>query len=385
MTSPNRYLLRMVLFLIGVLGVVATLAPRLIDIFLHNIALNGLIVAVLVFGLVLLFLHVWRLGPAVRWIENFRPGDPGIAVDAAPDILASMAAMLAGRHGRLTLSPTSMRTLLDGIASRIEESRDTARYFIGLLVFLGLLGTFWGLLQTVNAVGGTIQNLQMSSEDTNALFAQLQRGLEAPLGGMGLAFSASLLGLAGSLILGFMELQASQAQGRFYNDLEEWLSGYTKLSTGGGFGAGTEDQSVPAYVQALLEQTAESLDKLQRSISHIESSRTGNDSAMLQLVERLATLNDQMRTEQDLMVHVAKTQSDLKPVLQKLAEAGPTMGGGFSKTAEAHLRNLDVCVTQLLQENARAREDLKESLRSEIKLLARTIAAGMNNNANRQS
>jgi len=169
-----------------------------------------------------------------------------------------MASMLSVRdsngrdgQGRVTLSATTMRSLLDGIASRLDESRELSRYMTGLLVFLGLLGTFWGLLLTVNSVGETIHNLQVTGGDFAVMFDALKAGLEAPLSGMGTAFSTSLFGLSGSLVLGFLELQASQAQGRFHSELEEWLARATSLSSPL---AGVSGGGVPAYVEALLER-----------------------------------------------------------------------------------------------------------------------------------
>ncbi|MEL0144704.1 MAG: flagellar motor protein MotA, partial [Alphaproteobacteria bacterium] len=170
------------------------------------------------------------------------------------------------RKDSLSLSTLSMRSLLDGIASRLDESRDLSRYTIGLLIFLGLLGTFWGLLQTVSSVANVIAGLQVGGGDAVTIFNDLKTGLEAPLSGMGTAFSSSLFGLAGSLLLGFLELQAGAAQNRFYNDLEDWLSTATRVSGGGALSVGEGDQSVPAYIQALLETTADSLDNLQRTV-----------------------------------------------------------------------------------------------------------------------
>src|SRR6185436_15899547 len=179
---------------------------------------------------------------------------PGLSVQRAPRLLAPLSAMLGDRQGgRLTLSAVATRSLLDSIRSRLDEGRDISRYMIGLLVFLGLLGTFWGLLETLSSIAGVIGGLGgVGGGDVNAFFAELKSGLQAPLGGMGTAFSSSMLGLAGSLILGFLDLQASQAQNRFYNELEEWLAGMTKVGAGPSIGDGSEMTSVPAFLQALI-------------------------------------------------------------------------------------------------------------------------------------
>src|SRR5205823_4397996 len=210
---------------------------------------------ILIAGIVYIFRQVLSLDPEIRWIEDFRNHETGggdsAAGAAAPRLLGSMARMLEAQQGRrVSLSATSLQALLDGIASRLNETRETSRYLIGVLIFLGLLGTFYGLLETVRSVGGVLSGLSVGGGDATRALADLKSGLESPLAGMSTAFSSSLFGLAGSLVLGFLDLQAGQAQNRFYNELEESLSGYTRLS-GGQFGDGGEG-SVPAYIQALL-------------------------------------------------------------------------------------------------------------------------------------
>jgi hypothetical protein len=267
-----------------------------------------------------------------------------------------------------------MRSLLDGIASRLDEARELSRYTIGLLIFLGLLGTFWGLLQTIASISDVIGGLSVGSGDVTSVFNSLKSGLVEPLSGMGTAFSSSLFGLAGSLVLGFLDLQAGQASNRFYNDLEEWLSSLTRLSSGGLSAEG--DQSVPAYVQALLEQTAENLDKLQRTLARGEENNSQNNAASLQMVEHLGALSDQMRAQQPIFTGLAENQVQLRATLEKLADPGRTGGAGMDEATQAHIRNLDVYVARLLEEISAGRDDMIGQVRSEIKLLARTIAAG---------
>ncbi len=366
--------MRMSLFVVAVIGAAAFLAEQLERSFMANPGLNGLILGVLLLGIVYVFRQVLVLGPEVEWAERFRHRDSGVTVHRPPTLLAPMATMLGDQPNHRWLSTLSMRSLLDGIASRLDESREMARYLIGLLIFLGLLGTFWGLLQTVTAVGDTIRDLTVEVDDPGALFGSLKAGLEAPLAGMGTAFSSSLFGLAGSLVLGFLELQAGQAQNRFYNELEEWLSSITRLSSGIGVGDG--EQSVPAYVSALLEQTAESLDTLQRTIARSANDSASANSTLLSLSDRLASLTDQMKSEQGLMVRLAQSQMEMQPVLERLTEAasaGTTIS--LDEASRAHLRNLDVYVKRFLEESGPAREHLIQEFRSEIKLLARTIAA----------
>src|SRR5690606_26422689 len=255
--------------------------PRLLEIFSANPFFNGVILTVLAAGILVNLRQVLMLGHETRWIESFRRSNPDRAIEGKPRLLAPMARMLGNRErGRAALSAPSLRTLLDSVQSRLEESRDLSRYLIGLLIFLGLLGTFWGLLVTIRSIGEIIGNMSVGS-DPVAMFEALKTKLDEPLGGMATSFSTSLFGLAGSLIVGFLDLQSGHAQTRFYNELEEWLSHITRLPSG----AGVEGEaSVPAYVQALLEQTAEGLDRMQRSAA--ESERERRTTA-----EHLAELN----------------------------------------------------------------------------------------------
>jgi len=379
MTRPQRYLTRMIVFLVLVTGVCAALVTRLQDAFAANVGLNGLILGVLLLGIVYIFRQVIILRPEIDWLQNLvRESQGGLTFPGAlsekrpPRLLAPMATMLGERRGRISLSTLSMRTLLDGIQSRIEESHEISRYLIGLLIFLGLLGTFWGLLETINAVGATIADLSGSAADPAALFEEMKRGLQRPLSGMGTAFSSSLFGLAGSLVLGFLELQAGQAHNRFLNELEEWLSGVTRLSSAGPVGDG--EQSVPAFIQALLEKTADSLDQLQHVISRSEGERTSVNQNLVALTERLSTLTDQMRAEQGVLMRLAETQSDMKGLLTRLGEWNPA-ASGMDETTRTHIRNLDLRLEHLLNDTATGREYAVQEIRGEIRLLTRTIAA----------
>jgi hypothetical protein len=371
MTNPRRYLVRQVLFVFAVL--IAALAlyatGPLEEAFLANPLLNSFILFVLLLGVFYSLRLVQRLQNEVRWIEAYRRQE--LAPRHAPVLLAPMATLLGDENRRISLSTMSMTSILDSISSRLDESREISRYMTGLMIFLGLLGTFWGLIETISAVGRTIGSLSMTG-DAMTLFGDLIGGLTAPLRGMGTSFSASLFGLSGALVLGFLDLQTGQAQNRFYNDLEEWLSSFTRLSSGG---LGGTDQSVPAYVSALLEQTAESLDTLQRTIARGEDSRASSNTTLLALSDRLATLNDSMRAEQDLMVKLAEAQLEVRPVLRRLADAlEQNRQVSLDESSKAHLRNLDVYVMRMLEESAAGRQQIVDEFRSEIKLLARTLA-----------
>ncbi len=382
MTRPRRFLVRMTVFVAIVAMVGAALYPGLSSAFVANPALNGLIVFVVVFGIALNFRQVLRLGPEVDWVERFRSGEVGLSAEQAPPLVAAMTQMLTEHkekshgRGRFSISVPAMRSLMDGLASRLDEARDLARYFIGLSIFLGLLGTFWGLLETVGSIGDVIRDLTIAGDTAEAIFSDLKSGLEAPLSGMGTAFSSSLLGLTGSLVLGFLDLQSSRAQNTFLNDLEEWLSGLTRLSSGGSLGDGESGGSVPAYIQALLEQTADSLDELQRTIARGEDGRIATQTQMRQLVETLATLAEQMRTEQAVLLKLTESHADLRPLMQQLvATTEQQAGAALDDATRGHIRNADAAVTYIANELASNREQTVKELRAEIKLLARTIAA----------
>ena len=370
MTRPLRFLVRMMVFLAAVAIVVAVLFAGLQKAFSHNVGLNSLICGVLLVGIALNFRRVIVLNREVRWVDDYRRGQPAISA-STPRLLAPLATMLGERRDRFNLTPLTMRSLLDGLGARFDESHEMALYFTGLMIFLGLLGTFWGLSQTVGSIGDVIRNLTVAGDDPQAAFAGLKQGLDAPLAGMGTAFSTSLIGLSGSLVLGFLDLQAVQAQNAFYNDLEDWLSQQTKISAGAGVGS-EGDQSVPAYIQALLEQTADSLDNLQRVIARGEESRIASNNNLRALTERLSALADQMKTEQSLMLKLAENQMEMKPILARLAEGRASQG--IDETTRGHIRNIDSSLARMVDEAGAARDEMVRDIRNEFRLLTRTIA-----------
>jgi hypothetical protein len=392
MVNTKTYLTRMVLFLIVVLFGLTFIADALIEIFLVNPLLNGAIFAVIALGLVLNFRQVVMLGPESAWIESFRNDDSGAPVLSSGGnirLLSPMARMLeekksrlganAGSGGRITLSATVMRTLLDGIGARLEESRDLARYLTGLCIFLGLLGTFWGLLGTIGSIADVIQNLSVTGEDMAVMFNALKEGLQSPLSSMGTAFSSSLFGLAGSLILGFFDLQAGQAQNAFYNELEEWLSGLTRLSSGSGPGDG--EQGVSAYTEALLEQTAESLQELQNIMARGEQVRAGGNEQLALLNEKLSVFAEHMRAQQQVLLRVAESQRDLIPLLRNMSDAGPqTVAPAMDDATRSHIRNIDAGLVRMAEALESGRTESLRELRNEIKLLAKTVAATRDGN-----
>ncbi|MCA0202541.1 MAG: flagellar motor protein MotA [Proteobacteria bacterium] len=389
MTDTKTYLTRMIIFLAIVGAGSAFVAPQLLNIFLVNPVLNTLIFGVIITGIVLNFRQVMQIAPEAEWIESFQTTSQSDALtderlhpnESKLKLLSPMARMLQEKRtrGRLTISAPVMRTLLDGIGSRLEESRELSRYFTGLCIFLGLLGTFWGLLGTIESIADVIRNLSVTGGDMATVFNNLKSGLESPLSGMSTAFASSLFGLGGSLALGFLDLQAGQAQNAFYNELEEWLSGVTRLSSGS---VGTEgEQGVSAYTEALLEQTAESLQELQNIMARGEQSRVAGNEQLHQLNDKLSILADQMRAEQQVLLRLAEGQRDLSGIVRSMSDiasavAAPAASytGGMDDVTRGHIRNIDSALTRLASSVTTGREEIVREIRGEIKLLAKTIA-----------
>lgn len=312
LSSPRIFLVRMLVFLVlcGLIGTV--LYKQILAAFLANPGLNALIGGVLLIGILLSFRQVIRLYPEVRWVNTFRISDPGLAMERRPTLLAPMAAILGGeRSGRMSISQQTMRHLLDSIATRLDEARDISRYMTGLLVFLGLLGTFWGLIETVGSVGKVIEGLKVGG-DSGSLFDTLKEGLAAPLSGMGISFSSSLFGLAGSLILGFLDLQSSQAQNRFYTDLEDWLaSTVTEYS-------GTPALAAAAAPTGASPELLDAIERLRRSVE--DSGSRSTSTAMANLADAIQGLVSHMRSEQEMIREWADSQGEQSKEIRKLLE-----------------------------------------------------------------
>jgi hypothetical protein len=381
MSSPRRYVIRMTIFVVVVAIVAALLALGVSSAFMANPALNGVILCTTLFGIVFCFRAVLNLEPDIRWIEAYlaqRNGAGRVQVPQ-PRLLAPIARVIAEQQGELSLSPVAMRSLVDAIGARLSESREISRYLIGLLIFLGLLGTFWGLLETVRSASGVIAGLNMEATDIGAAFASLKHGLEAPLQGMGTAFSASLFGLSGSLALGFLELQASQAQNRFYNELEDWLSANTRLSAGPRDGGGGEfemtESVLPAYIQSVVAQTAENLDALRRLTVQADEERRGQGVALGAVAGQLTAIDDHLQGQQALTARLTETQATTALVLARLASTLESDRFGMDEPTRQHIRSLDTTVRRLIEELSTGRIQLSGEIRGEIKLLARTIAA----------
>ncbi len=312
---PTVHLVHMLVFTLLVAIIAAVLFPNIKNAFMANPGLNGLIVATLVMGILYAYRMVWRLFPEVSWLNGFKVGQG--SEQSPPLLLAPMSTILGDASGRTVLSPQTMRSLLDSLASRLDESRDLLRYLIGLLIFLGLLGTFWGLLATVTSVGDAIRNLDVGSTQSSAVFDELKSGLQKPLAGMGLSFSSSLFGLAGSLVLGFLDLKASQAQNRFYHNLEDWLSTITDVQAGDHSGG-----MMPAYLRIDLQNLQKSIERLGTQMEHRGETAmplaSADENATEQLADAVANLVQQMREEQKMVRQWIQSQQVQQSEIQRL-------------------------------------------------------------------
>jgi hypothetical protein len=313
LSSPRIFLVRMVVFLTLCALVTVVLYKQIWVAFLNNPGLNALIIGVLAIGIALAFRQVIRLFPEIDWVNGFRLADPGLAVERPPVLLAPMAVLLRDRIGRMAISAQMMRGILDSIAARLDEARDTSRYMTGLLVFLGLLGTFWGLIETMSSVGNVISGLKPGG-DATAIFESLKEGLAAPLSGIGISFSASLFGLAGSLVLGFLDLQTSQAQNRFYTELEDWLS-----TTVRDLGVGSDAAIAAPAAGAASGDLRMAIERLREAIGDGGSSRA-TTTAMANLAEAIQGLVHHMRSEQQMIRDWVDSQAQQHREVRRLLE-----------------------------------------------------------------
>jgi len=305
LSPPRVYLVRMLVFVIlaGLLGTI--LYRPIIEAFFANPGLNGVIFAVLFIGIILAFRQVVRLFREVRWVNAFRMSEPGLLPPDPPVLLLPMATLLS--KGRVGITTLTLRSILDSVGVRLDEARDISRYLTGLLIFLGLLGTFWGLLETVSSVGRVIETMRGGADAAN-MFEDLKRGLAAPLSGMGISFSSSLFGLAGSLVLGFLDLQAGQAQNRFYSELEDWLT--TTV-------ADTAPDLLPPGEAGNDIRIA--LERLTHAVTEGGGSRTTN-AALASLAEGIQALVQHMRAEQQLIRDWVEAQASREAELHRVLD-----------------------------------------------------------------
>ena len=375
-TQPVRPILTM-LIIVGLVAAGGWLAwPRVEPVFRANLWLNGVIFAVFVFGVLACFWQLLQLIGAVRWIESFASDRPGAGIAPAPRLLAPLAALLRSRGARRHITASSARSILDSVATRLDEVRDITRYLANLLIFLGLLGTFYGLATTVPAVVDTIRSLNVTADDGGAAaFDRLMSGLESQLGGMGTAFSSSLLGLAGSLVVGLLELFAGHGQNRFYRELEEWLSSITRIGLAGGEGDGLAAGAAGSEA-ALLAAAVDEFARLQEEAARVQAAEQAQLGRLTETLDRLAERlpgpgsGASGRADGAALTRLAESQERLIAFLEAQEDAQPV-----DAESRMRLRSIDVQLLRLLEEVSAGRHETVADLRTEIARLTRAIEA----------
>ena len=340
MTDPRSYMLRMVVILAVTLIIIGLLFNQLASAFSGNIALNSVIVATALIGVAFIFRQTWRLVPEAKWLSDIQKTNTISQSAPRPVLLATVHVMLSDASEDGQLSALSLRSVLDGVAARLDEAREISRYFIGLLVFLGLLGTFWGLLQTIGSVGRVVGGLDLSSTDFDAMMSQLRNGLDAPLAGMATAFSSSLFGLGGSLVIGFLDLQLGQAMGRFFNEVEDWLSAFAKFSDQT---ASRSDGGQQALAQGLSEEGARAMITLASAIDAAQRDRTEQTRQITSLNTTLAVLSEQMADDRRLREQLAQLNIQIQQLTSSLDEKARLQ----QETVSTELRALSTAIVKL--------------------------------------
>ncbi len=353
MTNPHRYLIRMLVFLLVVGAIAGLLHAPLSRAFIGNPALNGVILGALLLGIIYSFRQILRLDPERRWLMNVQKSGKLDSRQVKPVLLATVYAMLADQRQESQLSALSLRSVLDGVAARLDEGREISRYMIGLLVFLGLLGTFWGLLQTIGAVGAVVGSIDTASTDFEAMMQQLKGGLDAPLSGMSTAFSSSLFGLAGSLILGFLDLQLGQAMGRFFNELEDWLSAFARFNDR----PDTTDTNTSALASGMTEEAARALIHLGNAVAAGEDNRNRVLEQLGNVNMTLASLNEALTDDRRLREQLAQLNAGIAQLSADLADDR----GKANAAVSAELRTLSSAINKAIGNRAGTSRRSKES------------------------
>ncbi|MBX9976638.1 MAG: flagellar motor protein MotA [Alphaproteobacteria bacterium] len=369
MTFVSRSFIKMLLFVGFIATGITLLFGPLYGAFKHNPVLNTVIFSIFVVGVLVNFLSLYRIQKEQRWLASYDRGHERFPGTPEPKILTPVA-LIFNESKNHYLSPILVRSLLASVDARLDAMRDVSRYIIGLLIFMGLLGTFWGLSQTIGAIAGVISGIDLGVGDVKEAFSTLKQGLQSPLSGMGTAFSCSMFGLGGSLIVGFLDLQISRLATEFYHCVEDRLTLLTKVST-----ADSSDavHSGPAYLHGLLEQTAENMNQLQNLIRRGEDNRTSVIKSMQGVGEKLTVMTDQMLTNQQLLKKIAENQIDLQGALQqfyKVQQHSPN-----DDAIKHHMRSMDATLSKILEESIDGRSRSTQDLRNEIRLVARTISA----------
>jgi len=371
-TQPVRQILTM-LIVLGLVGFGTYIAfPRVAPVFLANPMLNGFILFVFLIGVFACFWQVFQLVTSVKWIETFVAEGKDNPTISAPRLLAPLAALLSTRAAKMQIGASSSRSILDSVGTRIDEARDITRYIVNLLIFLGLLGTFYGLATTVPALVETIRALAPANGESGIeVFGRLMSGLEKQLGGMGTAFASSLLGLAGSLVVGLLELFASHGQNRFYRELEEWLSTITRV----GFSSGDTDGGEQGVVAGVLDHMSEQMESMRTMFTQSDVSRALVDEKLSLLTASVERLTDRMAQNiggPEALDRVADGQDALVQLLTKQIEDG---GAHVDAESRMRLRSIDVQLLRLLEEMSAGRQEVTSDLRSDLSALTKAIRA----------
>ncbi|WP_109562630.1 biopolymer transporter ExbB [Jannaschia seohaensis] len=372
-TQPVRQIVYM-LAVLSVVGAGVWVAyPQIAPIFTANPWLNGTIIAVFVLGVFACFAQVFQLFSSVSWIEGFAEQRPGHDITRPPALLAPLAAMLRARSARSQISSSSSRSILDSVGARMEEARDITRYLVNVLIFLGLLGTFWGLAITVPSVVDTIRNLNPASDEGGvAVFARLIGGLEEQLEGMGTAFASSLLGLAGSLVVGLLELFAGHGQNRFYRELEDWLSSITRV----GLVGDNDEETIDQYsLAAVLDHMNYQMESLQDMFQKAEAGRLAADSKMATLSDAITTMAQRIEsgTGTDTSIALQRVADGQDRIVEALTSSGSIGGEAMDAESRARLRSIDVQLLKVFEEMQQGRQAATDDLRGDLGALTRAI------------
>jgi hypothetical protein len=369
MKQPRIALALMITFTVAVAGVGVALSAGLSKAFFANSALNSVILAILVFGISVAFIQIGRLQSSIAWLSDFRTKKESRA--ALPAVLAPLTPAL-GKPGELHQLPmSSMRAMLDSVYSRLDEGRETSRYLMNTLILLGLLGTFWGLLQTVSGIGSVIGGLNVGDGDLKLVFDKFKEGLQTPLVGMGISFSASLFGLASSLILGFYDLTTGRVQNRFCEELEDWMT-TPQDATVAEFSPIATSTTPPRYQEAFIQNLSDQLERLQKIFRQQEQSREAERASVRALSEGVSSLDDHLKSQQHVLVKLAEIQAQVSPVLSRLNDK---LGSTNQETIEEHTRRIDLNLKEISERVSRSADTVASELREELKIIAKILAS----------
>ena len=366
-SQPVRQIALMLIVLgLSGFGVVVAL-PRVLPVFEANPYLNGFIMFVFAIGVVACFWMVFQLIQSVAWIERFASEGPATS-GKAPQLMVSLASLLRSRGSRMQLNATSTRSILDSVATRIDEVREITRYIVNMLIFLGLLGTFYGLATTVPALVDTIRSLAPQDGETGTeVFSRLMGGLESQLGGMGVAFASSLLGLAGSLIVGLLELFAGHGQNRFYRELEEWLSSITRV----GFAPEGEGNTEQNAVAGVIDHLEDQMESLQAILTKSDVSRSIVDEKLGRLVDAVEHMTTQLQGQGANGTALERMVDGQERLIALIEAQG--VGDGMDAESRMRLRSIDVQMLRILEEISAGRQETMAELRTDISALAKAF------------